>query len=437
MLDSPQSNINTPTLKKALSSEKGVGDENGANGDGSDKKLDKGILGDERKLEKYSEGDTKEKITDTKGKCDVTVMAEESMQRLIFDSSRSDNNRDSKECPRLFGEKAIVMPSSDYCDEKNAGTTEGGEVATAGEENTQLLPLVSPDSTSAPTSPPQDVGRASWREKTHQTGEGAEDFDKNMTERRDGLAPDELKERDVNQTNDANRDGSSELPPGSLLLCTQAERMKGREARFRQEKKPEKQDKIKESRVKDSTERAGVDCAQANCDGHDHGGKAGVRYSVNGGERGEGGLSSGVDASPEAPVAGSAEDSHKIKLMKRKERFAVAPAAGNVLPSKSKEIPCAKVDTLSAACTESKVSTGTVLEETGETASPRRRVASEAAAKLAKRAERFGVKRAVPCLPSAVSEILICVYRLLRNVLDGCEIFFFYFSFLSGHQKHV
>lgn len=404
MLDSPQSNTNAPALKEALSSGKGDDDENGVNGDGSDPNVEMDILGDERTLGKCNESDANEKKNDTKN---VAVVEEESMQRPIDDTSFGENNKESKECP-TFGEKAIVMPSSShYCDEKNDGTAEGGGVVTVGEENTPLLPLVSPDSTSAPASPPRhNIGCLSPRERESQTGEGAKVVDKNMNDQREGLASDEPKGCGADQSNDANRDGSSEVPPDSLLLCTQAERMKDREARFRQEKKREKNDIIEESSVEDSKKSPGVNCAQANSDWHDHGGRAGGSgySSGSGGVGGEGGLS-GNDASSEAPGAGNAEDTRKTKLMKRKERFmAPPPPAGNSPPSVSKKIPCAKVDTLSADCPASKVLTGTVLEQTGGTARSWSQVARDAAAKMVKRAERFGVKQKGSCVPSAVSE---------------------------------
>lgn len=348
-----------------------------------------------KETETHREGEANEKGAREEN-MGLTVMEEETKQRLIVDSIETKDKKDSAEST-TFGEKAVLL-SCGYCDDQNNGTIRGATV-TVGAGDTPLLPLVSTDPTSAPTSPKQGLECVAGESKC-QTG-GAQEFDKNMTERRDESVSEELKNCGANRRSDANQDGPSELPPKSLFLCSEIERMKGREERFSQEKKPEKKNKIEKSNVEDDTRSDGVNCAEASCHGHDHG-NTDSRYSHSGGVGEEVDVRSGGDASSEEPGAGIAVDAQKNKLMKRKERFMAPPPAGNAPPSNSTKIPCAKVDAMSADSIAPKISTRTVPEDMSETES-RRRIASEAAAKMARRAERFGATRVESRAPS-VSE---------------------------------
>ncbi|CAN0191330.1 unnamed protein product, partial [Pylaiella littoralis] len=390
VVDALQSNDNapsvaedTPTFREILSSGERERCENGSKCDGSDQNMEVGILSTERALETCIEGGDANEIKSGKA---------------------NEENVHSEE--RTMSGRKTVLPPSDYGDEKEDATAERDTVTT-GAEDTPLLPPASTDVTRAPTSP--QLGAECVAEETsHQTGGGAEDVDKDMTGRRNVLTSNELKDcGGANQRNDANQDGPSELPPDySLLLCSQAERMKDREERFRRGKKPEQKKNIEESSIEDDLRSDGVDRAEADCDGHDRDGKFDSRFSgsssVGGGEN----LSAGGDSFSEAPGAGVAEDARKTKLMKRKERFMVPPPAGNAPPSKN--ISRAEVEILSADCTASKVSAGTVVEEMSEPASSRRQMASEAAVKMARRAERFAMKQGGSRVPS-VSESCVSV----------------------------
>lgn len=421
VVDALQSNDNapsvaedTPTFREILSSGERERCENGSKCDGSDQNMEVGILSTERTLETCIEGGDANEIKSDKAKCGATGTEEESTQRLIVGSSKSEENVHSEE--RTMSGRKTVLPPSEYGDEKEDGTAERDTVTT-GAEDTPLLPPASTDVTRAPTSP--QLGAECVAEETsHQTGGGAEDVDKDMTGRRNVLTSNELKDcGGANQRNDANQDGPSELPPDySLLLCSQAERMKDREERFRRGKKPEQKKNIEESSIEDDLRSDGVDRAEADCDGHDRDGKFDSRFSGSGGVGGGENSSAGGDSFSEAPGAGVAEDARKTKLMKRKERFMVPPPAGNAPPSKN--IPRAEVEILSADCTASKVSAGTVVEEMSEPASSRRQMASEAAVKMARRAERFAMKQGGSRVPSVSESCVSSTEVWYRNIFS-------------------
>ncbi|CBN78740.1 hypothetical protein Esi_0006_0114 [Ectocarpus siliculosus] len=258
----------------------------------------------------------------------------------------------------------------------------------------------------APSNPCEEKKMIAGEEDKHK-GLGAEE----KPTAQDATASDELKdhssltttaeEKDCDKTameampqdapeGDENHDGSSAslegvMSPSSLLSCSQSVRMKDREERFRQEKTLEGGERT-EGTVGNSKRGHDFGCAGAGGGGEhnnvskDH--DVDSKYTV-GAARDGPTLGSGSDVSSKTWTV---EDDCRAKLMKRKERFSAAPSktsgsngAGN-------------------ARTEEPLS-GVVHSE--KVVSGKQGASGSTAAKMLRRAERFGGTGGGSSAPSA------------------------------------
>lgn len=374
----PTGTENILTLGEELACGKKGSDQNKASNDGSDDGSDNnmhaGIVGDERKV---TVGSDPSEISNDVEKCGATANANEEAPLLSFSSSKADKNNSTKDCVQS-------------------------------EENTLLLLPDSADPASTPASSRKDTEQVE-KEDTDQPGVGVEELERETTAR-NGVKPDDSDQKkveeakgdtadyDANQRNqETNNEGPSKSAPGSLLLSSLAERMKDREERFRQEKKPcnekgeggEVEDKIGNKHPRPSK---GSD--------HDRGGK--INSRCGGGESAEASSVLARDACPDVHGAQTVEDARRAKLMKRKERFMAAPFAGsgNGPSDQSGDSSLVKLGSPLAECPSGKGPSELLGEETSdELTTPRWKAASEAAAKMARRSERFGANESRPRVP--------------------------------------
>lgn len=400
MLDTTQSEDTAPpgtedilTFEEKLGCGKKGHVQNKANSDD----IITGIAGDERKLVVDSGGTVEGERGDIGGsnektngveECGPTASANET-PLVIFGSPK--NEKDT-------GEECI--PSGDNTVLSSSGSCNGND----GTEEKKPAAVDSCNPESTPASPRE--GTEHVEEDEDQPGMGAEGLNGETTQESGGKPVDsgqkktavqgDLPECDAIQRNQENNGGPSELAPDSLLLSSLAERMKDREERFRQEKKPEAK-KGEESEVKDKTGNDNPGPSKAS--GHDRGSKMDTRCL--GIESGKGSVASVGDAASEVQGAQTVEDARRAKLMKRKERFTAPPSAssGNGLSFKSENSSLAKLGTPVADSSSRKVPSGVLGEEASELTSSRRQAASEVAAKMARRSERFGVKAAGSSVP--------------------------------------
>lgn len=301
--------------------------------------------------------------------------------------------------------------------ERTNETEEGGATASANEETTLLsfsssnateyvrggessLPLLSDPTnlTSTPASPQKGTERV---EEGHNDRPevAAEERDGEPTQR-NGANPDHGSDPKITGAKaDLTNGKTQQAPvPDSLLLSSLTERMKDREKRFHQENKKPDNKTGRESEVRGETGKGNPGPPKAS--GQDRGGKVDGR-SGGGGESGRGISASTGDARQEAHGAQTVEEARKAKLLKRKERFMAPPASssGDDRSAKSGNSSSANLGTAPGNWSSREVPSGASGEKRSELSRPRRQTASEVAARMARRSERFGVKGAGSSVP--------------------------------------
>lgn len=377
----------------ASSEELGCGekgrDQSKANRDGPDVNIHNGIGVDESKLVVHGGGSVEHEAADAGGsnekaigadKCGATATANEEPPLLSLGSPRNETDSSgTEECVQSGDTTSPILSGSVKLATAPASPPKGAEQAALGDKDQ-----------------PPAVGEVEELDGKAAQGEEAKDDD-----------PDEektgAKGGDTTDGDDAagqrNQEITAEKPsgfaPDSLLLSASlAERMKGREARFRRENDPDNDnDKSDNTESKDKTGNHSAGPTEAS--GHGHGDK--TDRVCGGSGTGQVRLPSAGDASQQIHGVQTVEGVRRAKLMKRKERFLAPPSSssGNGLSLKSGNGSSAKLGAALAGCSSAKVPSGVVVgEETSGRTSSRRLAASEVAAKMARRSERFGVKGA-------------------------------------------
>lgn len=391
--------------------EKGQDDQNTASSNDSDDNAHTGIAVDEKELTVDGGGGTAVELDGGR-----TTAVE--LQRGDAAGS-NEKTKDAEECgAKATTAKEETPPLSFGApeSEKNNNTDQ----TVRGVESALLhVPLLS-DSTNpparTPASPQKGTEQGAQEDKDQPATVEVEELDGKTPPQRNAAKPGDdsdqketaakgdTKDHDTraSKTNRETKEGSSSADlaaPDSLPLSSLTERMKDREERFRQKNEniPDNKEGNK-SQVTDKTGSDGPGPTKAG--GHDRNEETDSRGGGGGGgERGKGGISPMGDACQEVHDEGkkTVEDVHKAKLMKRKERFMAPPSAssGNGLSVKSGNSSLPKVGPSLTDCSPRKPPGGVPggVEASG-LASSRRQDASEVAAKMARRSERFGVKGA-------------------------------------------
>eukprot|EP00903_Cladosiphon_okamuranus_P010918 g10313.t1 len=370
--------------------EKGQNDQNNASRGYSDDNVHTGIPVDAKKLVVDGVGGTAGELErgDAAGSNEKTKGAEE------CGATATTVNEETQ--PLCFS-----SPES----EKNSAT----EKHVRGAENALLhVPLLS-DSTNPPANTPSSPPKDQSAKVEIEEPEGTTPIKRNAaksgddSDQKKAKAKDDTKDLDT-RTSQANREtkevsspsSSARAAPVSLRLSTSlTERMKDREERFRQEN--ENNPDNKEGHRSGAKDKTGNDGAGLTKDGgHGRDGKT-VGGGGVGGESREGGLCSTGGACEEVHGKGkkTVEEDHRAKLMKRKERFMAPPSAssGNGFSVKSGNSSLTKRGTPLTDGSPRKPPSGLPGgAETSGRASSRWQTASEVAAKMARRSERFGVE---------------------------------------------
>lgn len=360
--------------RSAVEERLGCGKEGGGqsetNGESSDDNPQASIIGDERKLGLHGGGTSAEREGRGTGgfnegltgveKCDATPTRTGETPPLTVGSPKSEKNVPSGKNTLMRLSDSINLASSPASPQKGFEQFEEQDKAQAGVGVAELS------------------GKPAQRNRVTKL----DDSDQKKT-----AVEGDATDFDSNQRDQGNKKEPSELALDSLLLSSLADRMKDREERFRKEKKSEAE--IEESEVNGKT---GNDPGPAKASSHGHGGRIDDR--CDGSEIGKGSATPKRDACHDAQRVQSAEDAHRGKLIKHKERLVAPPStsSGNGLSIKSGSTPLAKPGTPPVDCSSRKAASGQLNDTTSEPTSAERQAASEAAAKMARRRERFGEK---------------------------------------------
>lgn len=407
---------NTLASEKAPRSRKKEGDLVEVHGDGvMDENVDTDILGreekpkiggeigGERNIERGRDGiggladeqsDKKECVaTENKGDPDKPQPA--------FDSPANENTANAEDCA-AFGENTM-LPSLASCNDKEKCSGQEHPEAKA-TEDAPLLPCLT-NTEVLQTSPRECTQHVQGKDRDQAGGRVEELEEKESQTRGDEAAPKASKGmlstpviqegHNASLLDKCSSDGDPELAPVSLPPCSQEERMKGREDHFRVEENV-KEEKVDHKQAQASTGRSSIPPGSV-ASGDDNRGRVGEMD----GQHGE-----------ETPGAETVEDACRAKLLKRKKRFMTtipSTSSGDGPSTKAGDSPFAR-----------ERPSETVPEMDGELASTRKQAASEEAAKMARRSERFRAKAAGLRLPS-VSKTL-CVGTDNVGNTDCCSV---------------
>ncbi|CAN0242607.1 unnamed protein product, partial [Ectocarpus sp. 12 AP-2014] len=357
-----------------------------------------------------TEADVDEPDRSTKGSVLTGQVSLEAGSECDVDNSKDDmsNINEGKNYTEQSSSVVNGISSPLASSDQKEDVSTGKDFETVGGDERPLPICGSPTKTpGAPSSPCEDKNIIAGEEDTHM-GLRAEE----KSPAPDVKASDELKdhssptpmaaEKDSHKTateampqdapeGEENHDGSSAsletvMSPSSLLSCSQSVRMKDREERFRQEKTLAGGERT-EGTVGNSKRGHDSGCSGAGGGGehsnvskdHDVDGKCTVGAARGGPALGSGG---GVSSK-----TWTVEDDCRAKLMKRKERFSAAPSktsgSNNETGNARREEP----------------PSGVVRSE--KVVSGKQGASDSTAAKMLRRAERFGGTGGGTCAPSA------------------------------------
>lgn len=372
-----------------------------------------------------NEANVDEPDRDTKGSVLTGEVSQEVGSEGDADTSKDDimskineKTNDTEQNSPVVNGKSPPLASSDQKEDVSTGK----DCETMATDESPL-PICGPSTTETPSAPssPCEENKSIAGEEDKHMGLGAEE----TSSAQHVTAPDELKDDNSLMTaaaekecdkmakeaipedapeGDENHDESSGsletvMSPNSLLSCSQSVQMKDREERFRQEKTLEVGE-ITEGTVGNSKRGRNFGCAGARGGGehknvskyHEVGNKRSV-----GAARDKPALGSGSDVPSETWTV---EDDCRAKLMKRKERFSAAPSktsGSNGTGNARSEEPLGDV----------------VHSE--KVVSGKKEASDAAAAKMIRRAQRFGVTGGGSSAPSVSDALVPPLFRRLHQ----------------------